>query len=1080
MAFHEPPTGTVPEPVSGSARPHTRDDAALPETTALREQLAPLAPAVDGPLGPPEQWDATLRTAAGICLSSRFPLLLWWGPELRLVYNDAYRPMLGSKHPRAFGAPGHEVWPEVWHVIGPMLLQVVSGGGATWSSDQLLVLDRNGYPEECYFTFSYSPVVDPCGEVAGVFCAVTETTDRVLGERRLRTLAAMARLVGSDRRDLVTQRATTVLEGNVGDHPLALVVDVEPKGPRSALATMLAERLPTVGPGTRARLADLLRQAASTGKELRVPTEHDPALKSVVAWHAQPVVAPADAARGGARAVLLLAESATRPWDDGLRSYVQLCTTHVAGALAGVHRLDEARRRTEELAALDRAKSEFFTTVSHELRTPLTLISGPAQDALAAETRPGQRRRLELVERHTRRLTGLVDALLDFGRMESGRMEPDPEPVDLPALTRGLAESFRPAVERAGLTFVVRCEDLPEPVVVDREMYERIVLNLLSNALKYTPEGSIRLTLRGREDRVEVAVRDTGVGIAPDDLDRAFERFERLPVRPGARSREGAGIGLALVRQLTHLMGGTVTLTSRLGRGSVFTVGLPLDGPPGARSRGVPSVTPVRVADVLRDVDDWAAPSAAQEADDVERSASGRPRILVAEDNADLRRYLGDVLGEDYDIELVADGLAAVAAIRRRAPDLVVADVMMPGRDGYELVRDLRADPELAGIPVLLLSARAGASETSAGLAVGADDYLSKPFSVVELRARVASNLERAGARLRDASWRRAVLGPLHVALAITDLDGELLEVNDELAHLLGRPVPADAGADGRARWGPPDAAAPALTELRHRIARLARRGGGEEPEDVRLTHADGSPLWVRLRVGVVDGGRLGPSFAIATLRDVGAEHVARERRAAAARIAQEFTGAEDLTDVLATAVSGFGELFDGDVTVRVVVGGVERVFTASGPSDAGGFDDAAGPGRAPDDAATDRPVDRIVLGDGAGVGAGHRVCVMFPAARRVAADERVAGDLLYRAFVLACDRVVAASAFADREQHLRRAIASHEAIGQAVGILVERHRWTPAAAFERLKKVSQDSNTRLRDVADQVVESGADPGSTP
>ena len=267
MAFHEPPTGTVPEPVSGSARPHTtRDDAALPETSALREQLAPLAHAVDGPLGPPEQWDPTLRTAAGICLSSRFPLLLWWGPELRMVYNDAYRPMLGSKHPRAFGAPGHEVWPEIWHVIGPMLLQVVSGGGATWSSDQLLVLDRNGYPEECYFTFSYSPVVDPCGEVAGVFCAVTETTDRVLGERRLRTLAAMARLVGSDRRDLVTQRATTVLEGNVGDHPLALVVDVEPKGPRSALATMLAERLPTVGPGTRARLADLLRQAASTGK----------------------------------------------------------------------------------------------------------------------------------------------------------------------------------------------------------------------------------------------------------------------------------------------------------------------------------------------------------------------------------------------------------------------------------------------------------------------------------------------------------------------------------------------------------------------------------------------------------------------------------------------------------------------------------------------------------------------------------------------------------------------------------------------------------------------------------------------
>ena len=264
-----------------------------------------------------------------------------------------------------------------------MLHQVVTGGEATWSSDQLLVLDRNGYPEECYFTYSYSPVVAPGGDVAGVFCAVSETTDRVLGERRLRTLAAMARLVGSDDRDLVVQRATTVLEGNVGDHPLALVADVDPKGPRSALAEMLSERLPTVEPSTRARLADLLRQAASTGREHRIPTDPDPRLRHLVAWHARAVVEPSDAVRSGPRAVLLLAESSMRPWDDGLRSYAELCATHVAGALAGVARLEEERRRTEALAALDQAKSEFFTTVSHELRTPLTLISDAAQDAPA-------------------------------------------------------------------------------------------------------------------------------------------------------------------------------------------------------------------------------------------------------------------------------------------------------------------------------------------------------------------------------------------------------------------------------------------------------------------------------------------------------------------------------------------------------------------------------------------------------------------------------------------------------------------------------------------------------------------------
>ena len=572
-------------------------------------ELATLVAAADwsaGPLGDPQDLAAepAHRREHLPLLALPHPAVV--GPELRMVYNDAYRPMLGSKHPRAFGAPGHEVWPEIWHVIGPMLHQVVTGGGATWSNDQLLVLDRNGFPEECYFTYSYSPIVDPGGDVAGVFCAVTETTDRVLGERRLRTLAAMARLVGSDSRDTwssgprpcsratsATTRSRSSRTSTRRDHGRRWPRCSRSGCPPSSRAP--GRGWPTCSGRPRAR-------GGSTGPERTEPTRSPGHLRGVACAPRRRTVgcrAHRPPGRAAPRRVL-----DSGPGTTACGPTSRLCATHVAGALAGVGRLDEERRRTEALAALDQAKSEFFTTVSHELRTPLTLISGPAQDALAAESRPEQRRRLELVERHTQRLTRVVDALLDFGRMESGRMEPDAVPVDLAQVTRGLAEGFRPAAERAGLMFAVRCEDLPGPVVVDKEMYERVVLNLLSNALKYTPDGSVRVTLRAREERVEVAVRDTGVGIARDNVDRAFERFERLPVRPGARSREGAGIGLALVR--AHPPDGRDRHRDEPAGARQHLHG---DAARRGAARGavarIPSRTPEAVDDVLREVDEW-------------------------------------------------------------------------------------------------------------------------------------------------------------------------------------------------------------------------------------------------------------------------------------------------------------------------------------------------------------------------------------------------------------------------------------------------------------------------------------------
>jgi hypothetical protein len=301
-------------------------------------EVAALIAATDwsaSPLGDPLTWPPSLRTAVGICLSSRFPILLWWGPDLAMVYNDAYRPMLGaSKHPRALGAPGREVWSEIWDVIGPMLQQVMEGHGATWSTDQLFVLERNDHPEECYFTFSYSPITTESGEVGGVFCAVTETTERVIGERRLATLAEMASLMGAATRADAIRSARSILGANVHDHPAVVVLDPPADGDRAALTQAVDQQLSQFEPATRARVADLVRQVSATGEPLSVAGDSGAVRAGVRVWHAYPLTEPTGRRSVRDAAVVVLGESVHRRWDAALESYATLCVTHVAAAAA--------------------------------------------------------------------------------------------------------------------------------------------------------------------------------------------------------------------------------------------------------------------------------------------------------------------------------------------------------------------------------------------------------------------------------------------------------------------------------------------------------------------------------------------------------------------------------------------------------------------------------------------------------------------------------------------------------------------------------------------------------------------------
>jgi signal transduction histidine kinase len=454
--------------------------------------------------------------------------------------------------------------------------------------------------------------------------------------------------------------------------------------------------------------------------------------------------------------LLVAGISARLPLDDGYRAFLDLVAAGVGTAVSNARAYEQERSRAEALAELDRAKTDFFSNVSHEFRTPLTLMLGPLEDELAERTAPlppARRERLETAHRNALRLLKLVNTLLDFSRIEAGRIQASYEPTDLAVFTAELASVFRSAVEKAGLTLSVEAPPLPEPVYVDREMWEKIVLNLLSNAFKHTFTGGIGVALRWAETEVVLTVSDTGVGVPAAELPRLFERFHRVK---GARSRthEGTGIGLALVQEVVRVHGGKVTVRSEEGRGSTFTVTV---------KTGRSHLPPERIG-AGRTMQSTATHAAAYLEEAMRGSPAAtvvvassplpgnRARILWADDNADMRDYVRRLLAEQYDVVAVGDGLEALARARTEPPDLVLTDVMMPGLDGFGLLRALRGDDLTRTVPVILLSARAGEEAAVEGLQAGADDYLAKPFSARELLARVRTHLEQARAR---RAWAR-------------------------------------------------------------------------------------------------------------------------------------------------------------------------------------------------------------------------------------------------------------------------------------------------------------------------------------
>jgi PAS domain S-box-containing protein len=726
-------------------------------------------------LGPIESWPRSLQVSAGICVSSRFDLIVWWGPDLVMLYNDSYRRTLGRKHPSALGRPGREVYPEIWDVIGPMLEHVLKTGEATWSDDLLLLLERNGYPEETYHTFSYTPVRDAEGNIVGVITPVAETTNEVISRRRLFTLRELAsQSVDAKNEAEAWEFAAKALSGNPYDVPFAVLYKFDKE-----MASAEAAGSTGIGHGdlfltdfvdlkSESRLGRLMREVVERGAAVALGALPESGIRLPGGFwggHSTDLILLPIAQTGqeSGMGVLVAGVNLHKKLDEDYRAFLNLVANQIAKSVADARVVDEERQRAESLAALDRAKTTFFSNISHELRTPLTLILGPLEELRARGTNPASvsREDVELVYRNASRLLKLVNTLLEFSRIEAGRIQATYELVRLGEFTAEIASVFRSTIEKAGLQFDVRCQELSAAMYVDKQMWEKIILNLLSNALKFTHSGKITVELREKGGAAEVRVEDTGVGIPAAEMPHLFERFHRIEGTHG-RTHEGTGIGLALVQELVKLHGGTIFAQSEVGHGSQFVVTVPSGTAhlPQDRIAAIPCAPTFRpeqnanIEEAMSWFPDDLTPSS-DSRNSLSAPAGGnaadKPLLLMVEDNGDMRQYLKRLLVEDgWLVNAVPDGSAAIESAKATRPDLILSDVMLPRLDGLAMLRRLREDEGLCDVPIILLSARAGEDYRLEGLEAGADDYLIKPFHARDLLARLKLHLELSRRR-RDS-----------------------------------------------------------------------------------------------------------------------------------------------------------------------------------------------------------------------------------------------------------------------------------------------------------------------------------------
>ncbi|MBC7628793.1 response regulator, partial [Ferruginibacter sp.] len=710
------------------------------------------------PLGSPDTWPQSLRTTVSLCIASNFPIAIVWGPNRVQIYNDGYLPITGDMHPVSMGQDFKECWHSAWPVIGPAF-EEASLGQARFLENQLIFLDRYGYKEETFFTFSFSPILDESGGVGGLFHPVIELTQQTLAERRLNVLRAVADSTISARTlDEATSLILECLKDFELDIPFVLLYSIAADGTEATLqGNVGVEKNSPLAP-EKINLQEKqsgswpIEEAIQNGTAIQVNE-----LKKIFGHfscgsYAEPpeqaLVFPVTLHGTDRNDYFFVAGvSSRRSLDEKYRLFYELLAASVTNTLTKAKAYVDERKKAEALAEIDKAKTVFFSNISHEFRTPLTLMLSPLEELLNQKNNhfsKSEKQHIETAQRNAMRLLKLVNTLLDFSRIESGRQEALFNLVDIVALTKNLAANFRSVIEKAGLKLIIKADTIIQPVYVDRQMWEKIVFNLLSNAFKYTLTGSITVELSEEEGFAVLKVKDTGIGIPENELPKMFERFHRVQNVTG-RTYEGTGIGLSLIKELVQMHQGTINVESKLNEGSIFTVKI-LTGKKHINEQQISKIRidsyEISSAVYVDEIDTLLKTGKQKSSNTLDiKDKNILPTILVVDDNVDMREHISSILSNTFNVITANNGMDALHKIKENVPTLVLSDIMMPVMDGISLLKEIKSNKSTANIPVIFLTARAGEESKIEGLETGADDYLIKPFSSKELLARINTQI---------------------------------------------------------------------------------------------------------------------------------------------------------------------------------------------------------------------------------------------------------------------------------------------------------------------------------------------------
>lgn len=697
------------------------------------------------PLGPVSTWPQSLRTAVSILLASRFPMLIHWGPEYVQFYNDGFRPILGdTKHPGALGQPAYPWWSEIWDLLVPMFDRVMAGEG-TWYEDQVVFPNRYGYTEEAYFTFSHSPIRDESGKVAGIFQAVTETTERVLNERRLKTLRDLAaRAAEAQEAESACQVAAETLAENPNDIPFALLYLIDPDRHHAKLAGSVGLELNTAASPAVVNLDEALAandcwsllQAASTGQALQIdslsekfgllpggPWPESPSTALVL-----PVAQPGSLLPTG---LLVAGVSPRRALSESYLSFFTLVAGQIAIAISNTRALEQERKRAAALAELDRAKSQFLANMSHELRTPLNGILGYAQILKRHKTlSDSQKNGLGIIHQCGEHLLTLINDVLDISKIEARKMELYPKNFRFPEFLEGVADVCQIRAKQKGIELIYEAlTPLPPKIRADEKRLRQVLLNLLGNAVKFTEVGCVTFKVGCVGDsqwivgsqsslpaKIRFQIEDTGMGIAPNQLDSIFLPFQQAEGQD--HQIEGTGLGLTITRQLVEMMGGRIHVKSTVGQGSIFSVELELSE-----------------VDSVDELDSFTA-------QEIVGYEGPKRRVLVVDDKWANRAVLINLL-EPIGFEVVEaeNGQEGLSKIQQLKPDIAFMDLVMPVMDGFETTRQIRASAHKNMI-IIATSASVFEFDQQQSLEVGCDDFLPKPVREATLLEQLRTHLK--------------------------------------------------------------------------------------------------------------------------------------------------------------------------------------------------------------------------------------------------------------------------------------------------------------------------------------------------